>query len=60
MERPSPNPEDFDLAAQQAADELARLDQGTVKAVADWWAKWYIKAGHKRLGRLLVQISKGG
>ncbi|NTV29502.1 MAG: hypothetical protein HGA80_05420 [Candidatus Omnitrophica bacterium] len=22
--------------------------------VVTWWSKWYLKAGHKRLGRILV------
>jgi hypothetical protein len=26
--------------------------------VAKWWAAWYLKAGHKRLGRLLVELAK--
>lgn len=25
-----------------------------------WWVKWYLSAGHKRLGRILVKISKEG
>jgi hypothetical protein len=49
----------FDEAAAVAAEELKKLPQDQVKVVADWWAKHYMSAGHKRLGRLLVAISKG-
>ena len=49
----------FDAAAAVAAEELKKLPTEQVKVVADWWAKYYLTAGHKRLGRLLVAISKG-
>ena len=49
----------FDEAAAIAAEELKKLPQEPVKVVADWWAKHYMSAGHKRLGRLLVAVSKG-
>ena len=49
----------FDAAAALAADELKKLPADQVKVVADWWAKYYMTAGHKRLGRLLVAVSKG-
>ncbi|HKM78888.1 MAG TPA: hypothetical protein VJZ03_07400 [Candidatus Bathyarchaeia archaeon] len=49
----------FDEAAAVAAEELKKLPAEQVKVVADWWAKYYLTAGHKRLGRLLVAISKG-
>jgi Protein of unknown function (DUF1156) len=37
---------------------LEHLDDWSARAVTKWWAKWYLKAGHKRLGRLLVDIVK--
>ena len=49
----------FDEAAAVAAEELKKLPPDQVKVVADWWAKYYMSAGHKRLGRLLVALSKG-
>jgi hypothetical protein len=49
----------FDEAALVAAEELKKLPAEQVKVVADWWAKHYMSAGHKRLGRLLVAVSKG-
>jgi hypothetical protein len=49
----------FDEAAAVAAEELKKLPPNEVKVVADWWAKHYMSAGHKRLGRLLVAVAKG-
>jgi len=49
----------FDEAAAVAAEELKKLPTDQVKVVADWWAKHYMSAGHKRLGRLLVAVAKG-
>jgi hypothetical protein len=49
----------FDETATVAAEELKTLPADQAKVVADWWAKHYMKAGHKRLGRLMVAISKG-
>ena len=49
----------FDEAAAIAAEELKKLPAEQVKVVADWWAKHYMSAGHKRLGRLLVAVAKG-
>jgi len=60
--------EEMDKAAQAAEKELRqRLEAGAAPAlyVAEWWARWYMQAGHKRLGRLMVKIAgennkKGG
>ena len=49
---------EMDAAAEEAEKELSTLDQEAVKAVAVWWSKWFMKAGHKRLGRLMVKIAK--
>jgi len=48
----------MDAAAEEAEKELATLDRKAVEILAAWWLKWYITAGHKRLGRLLVKIAK--
>jgi hypothetical protein len=48
----------MDAAAEEAERDLASLDQKAVEALAAWWLKWYMTAGHKRLGRLLVKIAK--
>lgn len=46
----------MDAAAGQAAKELPKCK--TADQVATWFAQWYLKAGHKRLGRLLVEKAK--
>jgi hypothetical protein len=50
--------EEMDEAAKQAEEELKQLDQKSVEIVANWWINWYMKAGHKRLGRILVKKFK--
>jgi len=49
---------EMDAAAKEAEKDLATLDQAAVQAIATWWAKWYLKAGHKRLGRIMVRLAK--
>jgi len=54
----------FDAAASKAEQELEQMSSNpqvaeAVKVVGAWWNKWYMKAGHKRLARiLLVQAAK--
>jgi hypothetical protein len=50
--------EQMDEAAKQAEEDLKNFDQKAVEIVANWWNKWYLKAGHKRLGRMLVKKFK--
>ena len=61
----SGNAQSFDEAATLAADHLEELmtdltpkERVGAKTIADWFASNYIKAGHKRLGRILVRKSK--
>jgi len=50
---------EMDRAAEEAKIELmANVDHWSARALASWWAKWYLKAGHKRLGRFLVELAK--
>jgi len=49
---------EMDAAAKEAEKDLATLDQAAVQTIAAWWSKWYLKAGHKRLGRVMVKLSK--
>jgi len=51
------NSEPMDNAAAEAANELVKLDKAALVKVATWWKKWYLKAGHKRLGRLLLRYA---
>lgn len=53
-----PTPEQMDESARIASVELAKhWKEWSAKAVAQWWQKWYVPAGHKRLGRALIQIA---
>jgi hypothetical protein len=49
----------MDAAAREAEKDLSTLDRASVQPIAAWWLKWYLKAGHKRLGRIMVKIAKG-
>lgn len=49
------DPGEMENAAREANSEL-RPDM-TILEVSLWWKKWYMKAGHKRLGRLLVSLT---
>lgn len=52
------NPQEMDNAASLAEQDLENLTEEAVDAVAGWFNKWYLKAGHKRLGRILVNQAK--
>jgi len=47
--------EKMDNAAVDAENDLEEVSEEALKAVADWWSKWYHKTGHKRLARILLQ-----
>lgn len=49
---------EMDSAARDAEKDLATLDHAAVEAVAAWWLKWYMTAGHKRLGRIMAKVAK--
>jgi hypothetical protein len=44
--------DDMEAAANDAAKELPMT--GTAEDLAKWIAKWYLKAGYKRLCRLAL------
>jgi hypothetical protein len=49
----------MDSQAELARRELeANLDLWSSRAMILWWDRWYLKAGHKRLGRILVELAK--
>lgn len=53
------NLREMDEAAEEAKRELmTNVDHWSARALASWWAKWYLRAGHKRLGRLLLELAK--
>jgi len=51
---------EFDIAAEKAAKELEelvkKLDEKTIREMASWWKRNYMKAGHKRLGRIIAKF----
>ncbi|MGA2783419.1 MAG: hypothetical protein ABSF09_01790 [Candidatus Bathyarchaeia archaeon] len=49
---------EMDAAAGEAEKDLKTIDQAAVETIAAWWLKWYMKAGHKRLGRIMVKLAK--
>lgn len=54
--------ERMDVAAGEALVELREALAAKTALdlfwVADWWQRWYKKAGHKRLGRILLQYAR--
>jgi hypothetical protein len=53
----------FDMAAQEAEAELQEIVKGmtdemklTMRKLVAWWKKWFMKAGHKRLGRIIANF----
>ena len=50
--------DEMDQAAVEAEKDLKGLTPQSVKEVAGWWMTYFKKAGHKRLGRLLVSYAR--
>lgn len=55
--------EQMDAAGDAAEQELRALIKSTPKedslgALFKWYQNWYMKAGYKRLGRVLVMLAK--
>jgi hypothetical protein len=49
----------MDEAAEKALAKIEKyLEAWAARDLVKWWAGWYLKAGHKRLGRILVGLSK--
>ncbi len=49
----------MDEAALQARAELVKkIETWSAKELIAWWTRSYMKAGHKRLGRILVELGK--
>jgi hypothetical protein len=46
----------IEAEAKAAAAELKLVD--TLADVQHWWKRHYLKAGHKRLGRVLLEFKK--
>ncbi len=51
--------EQMDADCLEARKDLERhLDEWQAKDVAVWCKRWYMRAGYKRLGRVLVDLAK--
>lgn len=48
----------MDDAAVEAENELSELPDELVTPVANWMKKWRMKAGYKRLGKILVESAE--
>lgn len=44
--------EDLDNLASTATSELATIS--TLNETRQWWKKYYLKLGHRRLGRIII------
>lgn len=59
MEKQEWNKDEMDRVAQAAGDELTDMgpwDKVLMPQVADWWRRWVGRAGHKRLGRIIMGV----
>ena len=45
----------MDDAATEAENELSEIPDELVFPVANWMKKWHMKAGYKRLGKILLE-----
>lgn len=50
--------EKMNEAAGVAEIELSNIPDEHLSVVCDWFLRHYMKAGHKRLGRIIVQNAK--
>lgn len=51
----------MDAAAIDAANELKNMslaDEADLDQVAAWFKSWYLKAGYKRLARLVMEYAE--
>ncbi|MCX7994997.1 MAG: hypothetical protein N3A65_04390 [candidate division WOR-3 bacterium] len=48
----------MDEAAQQAKEEFDQMPDDVKKTFSQWMRKWYLKAGYRRLGRIVVAYAK--
>jgi len=47
----------MDNAAVDAQNDLENVSDEALTEVANWWRRWVSKAGHRRLGRVLLQYA---
>ena len=51
--------EKMDIAAQEAAAELNKMDEEAIKPLGNWMLRFYKQAGWRRLGRLVREKLEG-
>ena len=44
----------MDAAAEVAEEKLKEISKDVTIQIADWWKNNYMKAGHKRLAKILL------
>jgi len=49
--------QEMDNAANEAERDLESIPNEVLLVTAKWFNKWYRKAGHKRLGKILVKVA---
>jgi hypothetical protein len=49
----------MDEALKKAEEDFSRLSAEARAIVTCWWREWYLEAGHRRLGRILVSFAIG-
>lgn len=49
--------ENMDKAATLAEEELKDISVEHIIAISNWWKKNYIKAGHKRLAKVILKYA---
>jgi hypothetical protein len=54
------NMQEMDMAADEAKQDLEKMLRDNpelrknLEPLKAWWKKWFMKAGHKRLGRIVA------
>jgi hypothetical protein len=48
---------DAALAKADLDPKMLNASPDAVKGVANWMKKWYLKAGYKRLSRILIELA---
>jgi len=49
---------DMDEAAELAEEKLKEINIDHIQSIAGWWRDNYMKAGHKRLAKILLTYSQ--
>ncbi len=55
---PSESQQKMDNAANEAEQDLENIPNEVLLPTAKWMSQWYMKAGYKRLGKILVATVK--